>query len=152
MENLELPISNFMTNDIIFVGVDTLMSEVDNIFQTKSFHNLPVLDEENRPIGIISKTDYCTLLNHFTLKKKGDYERSNRVYFRSLRAEDIMTKDPVCIKSDRPISEALDYFLENNHRSLIVINDRGFCVGICTPLDILKWLKFSNAKLRKQIV
>ena len=149
MENLKLRITAIMTKDFDFVYSDTLMLEVDKIFQSKNFHYLPVLSPEKRAIGIISKTDYYALLHHFTHKKLGEYERYNRIYLRSLRAEDIMTKNPVSIDANQTVEDAIDVFLKNKHRSVLINNDEGNCIGICTPFDIIKWVKMANSKLSK---
>lgn len=152
MENLKSLITNVMTKDFVFVNTDTLMLEVDKIFSSKSFHYLPVLDEEKKAVGIISKTDYCTLLHHFTHKKLGEYERSNRMHFRSLRAEDVMTKNPISINLNQTVEDAMDIFLKNKHRSVLISNEEGNCIGICTPFDVIKWVKMVNSKMNKQAI
>lgn len=152
MENLEARVSNIMTKDIVSVGVNTSMLDIDKIFTEKDFHYLPVLDEDKNPVGIVSKSDYCILLDHLTLKKIGNYERSNRMYFRSLLAEEIMTKNPTCLNIDSPIRDAVDLFIKNKQRSVLITNDQNVCVGICTPIDILKWIKVLDMKLSQQSV
>jgi len=130
-----------MTKDFSFVVRDTLMPEVDKIFTSRDFHILPVLNENHQAVGVISKTDYSILLHHFTHKKVGEYEKYNRMYLRSLRAEDVMSKTVVSIQEDQSIEMGLDLFLKHKKRSLIVQNKEGVCVGICTPFDIILWIK-----------
>jgi len=144
MKNLNLQVSEIMTKDFVHVSANTSMIEVDKIFKGQSFHHLPVLDQDGSPIGILSKSDYYTLLDHFTYKKIGEFERSNRMYFRSLLAQDVMVSKLVLVSEDQPIEDILDLFLKNEYHSILVTNELNKCVGICTPYDLIKWLKGSH--------
>ena len=136
-----------MTTDLVTISANTIMTEIDKIFKKEEFHHLPVLDDQKKPVGILSKSDYKLLLNHFTLKKVGEYERSNRMFFRALLAKEVMTKNLISINDKTPILEALNLFIKNKVSSAIVINDQGTCVGICTPIDILKWVSNNQSNL-----
>ena len=140
MKDLNLSISHIMTEDLVTVKPNTIMTGIDKIFKENTFRHLPVLDDNQNAIGIISKSDYNTLLNHFTLKKAAEYERANQRYFRALLAKEVMTKDPISFNQETPIIDVIHLFLKNKISSVIITNDQGTCIGICTPIDILKWI------------
>ena len=121
------------------VGKEIIMTEIANIFEDYNFHHIPVLDENNIPVGMISKSDFHQLEHHFTHLNLGDAEDQNERFFASLLASDIMTKELVCLQIDDAISDAVDIFLKNKVHSILICNGKE-CVGIVTPYDIIKSL------------
>ena len=118
---------------------DIIMTEIASIFEDYNFHHVPVVDEDNKPIGIISKSDFHQLEHHFTHLKIREAQEQNERFFASLLASDIMTRDLVCLQIEDAISDAVDIFLKNNIHSIIICRDEE-CVGIVTPYDIIKSL------------
>ena len=136
---LDRPIKSIMTSDLMSVGKDIIMTEIVQIFEDYSFHHLPVLDEMNKPVGIISKSDLHQLQHHFTHLNIQDAEEQNDRFFASLLASDIMVKNLVCLQVDDSISDAVDIFLKNKIHSILICKNEE-CVGIVTPYDIIKSL------------
>lgn len=128
-----------MTQDLLTVTPNIIMSEIVEIFKSYPFHHIPVLDEDHKPIGIIRKNDFHRLQHHFTQLNLPEAKEQNERYFASLLASDIMIKDVVCLDISDSISDAVDIFLENKIHS-ILITQEGKCKGIVTPHDILKSL------------
>jgi acetoin utilization protein AcuB len=137
---LQRPIKEFMTADLTKVSPDTLLSEIANLFDKYKYHHLPVVDAENRFIGMVSKSDYYKLQHHFTILKVGSYKEENERLFKSLIASDIMHTHLHTVNVDEPMEVALNLFLENRFHSLVVLS-QGICEGIITPYDILKAIK-----------
>jgi len=119
-----------------------LLTEIAALFDSYDYHHLPVVDESNTFIGMVSKSDYFKLQHHFTILKLGSYKEENERLFRSLIASDIMHTHLHYVQLDDTLKIALDLFLENRFHSLVVV-DKGKCVGIVTPYDILKTIKKS---------
>lgn len=138
--NIQLndPVSTLMTKDVRVVSPDTRMTEIAEIFETEKFHHIPVV-EYLVPKGIISKSDYYQLQHYFTQLKIGNFAADNKKFFDSLIAEEVMKSEPVTIKEEGRIEEALDIFLQNEIHCLIVTKD-DVCTGIITPYDFLKKL------------
>lgn len=137
--NLQTKVKEVMMSAPICVNPNTLMTEVEQIFNENSFHHIPVLNKEEEPVGIISKSDYYKLQHHFTLFEYKDAKESNKRFFKSLIVSDIMNDKPITIGSLTPIEEVIKMFLVNRFHSLIVIEDSK-CVGIVTPHDFLELL------------
>ena len=110
------------------------------------------MDNTQGPIGIVSKSDYYILLNHLALKEIGNYDQSNSMFFRALLVKEIMTKNPNILNANSQISKAIELFIENKHRSIIIIDDESFCAGICTPTDILKQIKIANQGCKLKLI
>lgn len=137
--NLNVPVNELMSTEIRFVGPDTLMSEIDRIFKTCSFHHLPVINEEGQPVGMISKSDYHKLQHHFTIFNSSEADENNIRLFESLIAEEVMSPNPIVVDADANIDEALKLFMSNIFHSLIVVKNEK-CVGIITPYDFIEYL------------
>ncbi|NNE26180.1 MAG: CBS domain-containing protein [Saprospiraceae bacterium] len=136
---LDRPIKSIMTENLMTVGKDIIMTEVAAIFNDYNFHHIPVLDEDNRPLGMISKSDFHQLQHHFTHLELPDANEQNQKFFGSLLASEIMVDDLVCLTVDDSISDAVDIFLKNKIHSILICKDDE-CVGIVTPYDIIKSL------------
>lgn len=130
-----------MTKETVTSFPDMVMTKVSEIFDNNSFHHLPVIDDNGICVGVISKSDYYQLQNHFTKKNIGNAKLSNKMFFRSLLASEVMTPNPKTIDVNDPISKAVEMFLENKYHSLVVTKENKY-QGIITPYDILKQLKY----------
>lgn len=122
---------------VITVSPDTIMTEVADLFDTSSFHHIPVVNSDGIPLGIISSHDYHQLQHHLSHVDAERSEKYNLKLFRSLLASDVMSRNPICLSTSATLSDALDIFLKNEVHSIIIVENRK-CVGIITPHDILK--------------
>lgn len=134
---LQTPIKQIMTSQLTKVSPDTLLTEIAVLFDKDDYHHLPVVDAENKFIGMVSKSDYFKLQHHFTILKLGSYKEQNEKLFHSLIASDIMQTNLHVVHVDDKLEVALNLFLKNRFHSLVVLK-KGKCVGIITPYDILK--------------
>jgi CBS domain-containing protein len=141
--DLQQPITRIMTSTLTTVGPLDLMTDVASIFDSQKFNHLPVIDDKGIPIGIISRHDYNQFQHHFTRKGWLMATAANKRLFESMTAKEAMTENPKVIDASATIASCLDHFLDNQHHSLLVVeNDK--CVGIVTPRDFLKLLKWNN--------
>lgn len=54
---MNTPIKNLMTTDVVTIRPNDLMMVVKEIFETNSFHHIPVVGEKEQLVGIISRHD-----------------------------------------------------------------------------------------------
>jgi len=139
MDLLDGKVTEVMTGNCVFVKPNTLMDEVISIFNENDFHHIPVLDENRKPVGMISRSDYNKLQHHFTLFDYKEADVNNARFFRSLIASDVMTENPITIGSGTNLREVLKMFSVNRFHSLIVVENDS-CVGIVTPFDFIELL------------
>jgi CBS domain-containing protein len=134
--DLNTPVKNVMTDRVISVGPNTVMTDVVEIFRTNHIHHLPVLDDQ-KIVGIISTAEIGKLEHHFTLFKTKDSDKINTALFASLIAREVMTSQVATIHVDDTVQQAADVFKENLFRALPVVNDDKDVVGILTPYDLM---------------
>lgn len=140
MQNiLTVKIDDLMTSNFVSAHPKMIMTEISEIFEKNSFHHLPVIDEENKCIGVISKSDYYQLQDVFTRLNTERSQEKNRMMFRSLIASEVMSKELVSLPIRASVYEAIDIFLKNKIHSIVITKEEK-CVGIMTPYDILEFL------------
>ena len=132
--NTLTPLRDLMTKDLTVIQLDTPFYKIKFIFDTNSFHHLPVVDKMAMVKGIISKKDFTNLAYQLSNETAGK-TYSNKTY-NNIFAKDIMTENPVFLNPEDSIGLAADLFLENIYHALPIMED-GVLVGIITTHDLL---------------
>lgn len=134
---LNLTVSQVMTTDLFIVKTDTLVKEICDIFDREQIHHIPVIDDEGRLKGIISKTDIYLLLDWGTKMGLHSSILKNQGLMMSNVAKDIMTTQIVSVNPDDAISKCVQLFRENYFRALPVIDSLGRLCGMITIYDLM---------------
>ncbi len=135
-----MKVNEIMTTQLVSAHPDTVVTKVSELFENNTFHHLPVLDENDVCLGVISKSDYYIIQDQMTKICKERAERSNQLLWRSLLASEIMTSPIISLDSGADISQAVDIFLQNQVHS-IIITEENKCIGIVTTFDVIKTLQ-----------
>lgn len=101
--------------------------------ETYSISGLPVVDNEDKLVGIITHRDV-----------KAIEDKTKKV-------KDVMTKDVVCAKEDVEEEEALELMYANRVERLPIVDDENRLIGIITLRDILKRRKYPQAARDKKV-
>jgi CBS-domain-containing membrane protein len=130
-------LSDIMTTDLMTLSADTIMTEVDQVFKNRTIHHLPVVDEQRKVVGMVSRTDYYRILHGITLFKNKQVESYNDQLMRSLLVKEVMTSSVVCLRKDSTIQAAADLFKENLFHAIPIVDHDETLVGIVTTYDLL---------------
>jgi CBS domain-containing protein len=96
--------------------------------------HLPVLDDEQRVIGVISHRDLLAAAMTAVL----DFDaQSRRTFLRSIEVGEVMAKDPVTVGSDAPLGEVARILVERKIGCVPVVGARGELLGIVTESNLL---------------
>jgi acetoin utilization protein AcuB len=144
--NPERPISDIMTSNLVTVRPETNANEIMAIFQAHSFHHIPVVEKGGVLVGIISKEDFFKLSYVLSLHTTGKTWTERE--YRSLKATDIMTKQPMVLNPDDSIGLAADIFLANHFHALPVVEGNEL-VGMVTSHDLLQY-SYNSAFVTKE--
>jgi len=132
-------IASVMTRNVFFVHPEDTMQRVDELFVANNIHHVPVLDEQSRVVGIISKSDYLKILHGFTLFKTEQSVEYNKAILRSLLVGEVMTKQVATLQPDDTVEIAAGYFRENLFHAIPVVDRQKKLVGIVTTFDMLNF-------------
>ncbi|MCB0580036.1 MAG: CBS domain-containing protein [Phaeodactylibacter sp.] len=133
--DLKAPVSTIMTTDLKTAGPEDATTVLDDIFKQNRFHHVPIVNDEKRVVGIISKSDFLYLLRGYTVHETDRFRESAKL--RGFKVKEIMHGEVVTIREDTSIREAVALLSENRFRSLPVVNSKSELVGIVTTHDII---------------
>lgn len=138
-------VKEVMTTDVVCVAPNDLMNEVGEIFDENSFHHIPVVDQDEQLVGIISRHDYNKMLDTFSIFKKSRAEAANRRYKMSMLVKDVMTSQVAKIHPDDGIMIAMGMFRENLFHAIPVVDEENRVAGILTTFDMLNFAYNENS-------
>jgi len=137
-------VSETMSTNVKTASSNTPVKELANIMCINNISGLPVVDDENNIIGIVSEKD---LLRRMfpdmadLVKEEGmpNFEEMEKNYSDtlSLVADDIMTKAVSSVRPDMPIMKAASLMCARNIRRIPVV-DNNKLVGIISIGDVHK--------------
>lgn len=134
-----LEIKDLMTSPVVTLHPSDKMEKAAEVFENKPFHHIPVVDDERKVVGIISRHDYYKILNTFTVFNTDNSRRSNETMLKALLTRDVMTKQLATINSKDSVEKAVGMFQENLFHALPVVNDQKQLEGIITTYDLLNY-------------
>ena len=125
------------------VGTDTPVSEAARLLLSSGFTGLPVVDDKNRPVGVIAQGDLiykAQLPMRLGLLAASDQGKIDAI-IRGLdpkRAREIMTSPAVTIEQDELVTEAVDLMLAKKVKRLPVVDKSGRLVGNISRVDVFR--------------
>jgi acetoin utilization protein AcuB len=128
-------VRDIMTTDLTTLQENESLLDATLIFARSSLRHIPILNA-TKLAGIVTERD----LKHYTpsILSGIPAEEYNRL-MESTPLSKIMTRDPVTISPDSPVSEAARVLYDRRIGCLLVVED-GELKGIITTTDMLKLL------------
>jgi CBS domain-containing protein len=140
-----------MTGDVAVIRRDADIHELERLLLERRVHGVPVVDDEERLVGVISQTDLLAWHHAVGIEGGAYYDYGNLLVpdnedFRGLQLKDIRTANvgeimsPVvhCIRPDRPIAVAAARMIERRIHRLIVVDPDMHVMGIISAIDLLR--------------
>lgn len=144
-------VSQIMTTTVITVRPETKITEVAEILLQKHINGLPVVDEQNKVVGIICQSDIISqqkklpLPTIFTLfdgliplQSMSQMEKEVQK-ISATNVKHAMTANPTCISPDTDIERLAELMVNKNFHTIPVV-ENGKLVGIVGKEDVLKTL------------
>ena len=135
------------------VGPDASVEDVVRILSERDASAVIVVNEGERPTGIITEADLVIADEEGDLHLPHYFELFGGIVFLeplrrfeqklkkavAARASDLMTEDPVTVDADATAREAAKVIVEKHHNHLPVV-EHGRLVGLVTRADVLRAL------------
>jgi CBS domain-containing protein len=135
------------------VGPDATVEDVVRILSERDASAVIVVNEGERPTGIITEADLVIADEEGDLHLPHYFELFGGVVFLeplrrfeqklkkavAARASDLMTEDPVTVDADATAREAAKVIVDKHHNHLPVV-EHGRLVGLVTRADVLRAL------------
>ena len=132
-------VKDIMTEKVISIHVDTPITDVIRILIEKGFSGLPVVDKENKLIGLI--TEY-SFINSSHLKKSLKEIEEDAEELADALAEEVMNAEPLTLYFDDTYEDALALFSKHHSINPVPVIDRdNKLVGVVSRFDLIKLLR-----------
>lgn len=129
-------VSKSMTRKVQTIGPETSVVEAQQIMSREKIRHLPVVDEKNRLIGIVTDRDIRSALPSTIL---GDGAAGkDREKIAGLTARDLMTKTPITVSPMDTLQDALLLIQKARVGAFPVVDEQGFLVGIISVRDLMR--------------
>ena len=119
-------VEKYMSLVPITIRDDTVYWEAFDIMREKDLHHIPVVNEDNAVVGLLTRRDLKIAAMHF---KETPVEVSK-----------VMHSPVVTISPGELLSEAARQMIDNRIGGLPVLDTNGQIVGILTETDLLRAL------------
>lgn len=143
-----MKVKEIMTRDLSAIEVDTLISEFIYIVGKSGLSSLPVVDEEDRIVGIISERDvigavlpgYYEALRGTPFAPNPDEMTHKLAQVGDEPVQNYMTTPVKTIQESEDDLFVADFMFRNNLKILPVVDDEGRLSGLVRRFDLLKSL------------
>lgn len=150
--NTDLTVKSIMTQEVVSVKPDTPLQEAAELLARHGFDGMPVVDEENKLVGILTEYDLiskgsATHLPTFQkiIQNLGVYSKDKSRFnedfeeLTRLTVKDMMNSDPLTLSDNATYEEAVSAFRDHHRVNPIPVIDQGRkVVGVVSRYDILK--------------
>ena len=129
-------VSRSMTRKVITVDPDKTVFEAQELMANNHIRHLPVIDQGQKLIGIVTDRDIRSALPYNFIKDSCSPEQREEIC--SLTVKDIMTDDPITVSPTYTIQDALLMIQKSKVGALPVVEDDGKLSGILSVRDLLR--------------
>ena len=131
MINLNVPISEIMTTEVVTVTPTQKLVDIKHIFEKRDFHHHIPVAEKGVLKGVISLIDFLYAIKNASLD-------DDEMVYHKLLAKDIMREHPVTISEKATLKEVGE-ILAKGYVHAIVICDEGLIKGIVSTADLIRY-------------
>lgn len=117
-------VGEVMTRDVVTIDPDSSVLDAAKLMAAKNVGALPVVDGDGRLVGMLSERDI--------VRRVVALERDPA----ATPVREAMTPQPVSVKPDYTLADAIRIMAQLNIRHLPVVDEQGGLVGIISVKDI----------------
>ncbi|KAB2970868.1 CBS domain-containing protein [Streptomyces sp. SS1-1] len=142
-----------MSDAVVRVQAGTPFKEIAHLLQEYDITAVPVVDEENRPLGVVSEADL--LRKMWGEPQEGEDETDASAGPAKARATDaagLMTSPALCAREDWSVVDAARTMARHRVKRLLVVDADGRLIGVVSRSDLLRVYLRSDQAIRREIV
>ncbi|MCX7920994.1 MAG: CBS domain-containing protein [Clostridia bacterium] len=143
--------SEIMSTNVITIKKDTTIEEIAHILTDNNISGVPVIDEDNRIIGMVTQKDLLykdveprfpavfEILGGLVFLKGVKHYNEELKKLVATKAEDIMVKKVVTVNEDMIVEQIAELMVEKDINRIPVVRDKKI-IGIISRGDIVKYI------------
>jgi len=147
-------VKDVMSTHVIAARRNASYKEMAAMLRNQRVSAFPVIDDDNRVIGVVSETDLLTkeALEGTVPRTLQSLTRQRvRSQVNGVTAADLMTKPAVTIGPDETVAHAARLMYSRRVKRLPVVSDDGTLIGIVTRSDVLSVYSRPDPQIRSEI-
>ena len=147
-------VKDVMSTHVIAARRNASYKEMAAMLRNQRVSAFPVIDDDNRVIGVVSETDLLTkeALEGTVPRTLQSLTRQRvRSQVDGVTAADLMTKPAVTISPDQTVTDAARLMYNRRVKRLPVVSGDGTLIGIVTRSDVLSVYSKPDAQIQDEI-
>lgn len=161
MKKEKILVKDIMIKDVIAVFPETTLLKASAIMTKNGYNGLPVVNKDQKVIGIITEYDLLTKGTAIHLptfiKLFGGFPEEKDLLIKeklgdilNFTVRDVMNDDPLVVKEKADLVEIVAAFSAHHRVNPIpVVNEEGSLVGIVSRFDVIKLYAKMLSKLNR---
>ncbi|MFB6614293.1 CBS domain-containing protein [Streptomyces sp. NPDC085524] len=141
-----LKVADLMTDEVVSVAPATAFKDVVKLLAQYDISGLPVLDEEDRVVGVVSQTDVLAHAAPGAQAPPHDAAPS-----RPTTAGEIMSAPAVTVLAGETAADAARLLTRRGIERLPVVDEEDRLVGIVTRRDLLRMFLRPDSEIRHRV-
>ena len=154
-------VRDVMTTRVVAVRENATFKDMAALLTEYRVSAFPVLDDERKVIGVVSEAD---LLSKEALvadmgsqaawlgRIVGSPYHDEFAKAAAVTAADLMTKPPVVVTPDEPVTSAARLMYHGRVKRLPVVGEKGQLIGIVSRADVLSVYRRPDEEIRQEII
>ncbi|KUJ96807.1 MAG: hypothetical protein PWR24_161 [Desulfonauticus sp.] len=147
-----LKAKDIMQTKVITIEPQETIIQAAKLMLGNQINGLPVVNKENKVIGIITQSDliltqkkvdlpsFFTLLDGFLPLSSLNKLEEEIKKMSAVRVKEAMTPNPLCLSPEHTLEEIAQIMAEKKYHTLPVVDEEQKLIGIIGKADILKAL------------
>lgn len=154
-------VRDVMTTQVVAVRKNATFKDMAALLTEYRVSAFPVLDDEGKVIGVVSEADLLSKealvadmgsqaawLGHI----EGSPYHDEFAKAAAVTAADLMTKPPVVVTPDEPVTSAARLMYHGRVKRLPVVGEKGQLIGIVSRADVLSVYRRPDEEIRQEII
>ncbi len=141
-----LRIENLMTRRVITVAPDTSLAEAAHLLVTNHISGLPVVDAQQRLIGVITEADFLRAMgvpSHHPTHSLWQTLEAMFTHDAEIReptgtVADLMVANVITVKPEQTLHDVVEIMKHNRIKRVVVCDDAGLVQGMITRSDLVR--------------
>lgn len=147
-------VKDVMSTHVVAVRENASFKDMAARLREQRVSAFPVLDRDNKVVGIVSEADLLAkeaLEGELPRAFRGAVHHREQAKAAALTAADLMTKPPVTIGPDEPVTRAASLMYSRRVKRLPVTDEDGKLIGIVSRSDVLSVYSRPDAEIEREI-
>ncbi|WP_217139853.1 CBS domain-containing protein [Streptomyces sp. AC627_RSS907] len=147
-------VCDLMSDAVVRVQRGTPFKEIAHLLQEYDITAVPVVDEENRPVGVVSEADLLQKMwgGDDEPPRPGESSTTAGAKASATDAAGLMTSPAVCAREDWSVVDAARVMARHGIKRLLVVDDGGRLIGVVSRSDLLRVFLRTDRAIRTEIL